>query len=71
MSENIIAPNPWMLLPFGLLLGAIALAPLFVPDWWSRHYSKVALGLGGVTLGYYLLVLGAPDRVLHVAHDYI
>jgi Na+/H+ antiporter NhaD/arsenite permease-like protein len=71
MSGNIIAPNPWMLLPFGLLLGTIALAPLFVPDWWSRHYPKVALGLGGVTLVYYLLVLGAPDRVLHVAHDYI
>jgi Na+/H+ antiporter NhaD/arsenite permease-like protein len=71
MSGIIMAPNPWMLLPFGLLLGAIALAPLFVPDWWSRHYPKVALGLGGVTLGYYLLVLGAPDRVLQVAHDYV
>jgi Na+/H+ antiporter NhaD/arsenite permease-like protein len=70
MSENIMAPNPWMILPFGLLLGAIALAPLLAPAWWLRHYPKVALGLGAVTLGYYLLVLRAPDRVLHVAHDY-
>jgi Na+/H+ antiporter NhaD/arsenite permease-like protein len=70
MSENIMAPNPWMLLPFVLLLGAIALGPLLAPRWWSRHYSKVALGLGVITLGYYLLVLRAPDRVLHVAHDY-
>jgi len=71
MSENIIAPNPWMILPFGLLLGTIALAPLLVPEWWLRHYPKVALGLGAVTLGYYLLVLQNPDRVLHVAHDYL
>lgn len=71
MSENIIAPNPWMILPFGLLLGAIALAPLLVPGWWRRHYPKVALGLGAVTLGYYLLVLRNPDRVRHVAHDYL
>ena len=71
MVENIIAPNPWMILPFILLLGTIALAPLFVPGWWLRHYSKVALGLGAVTLGYYVFVLGAPDRVWHVAEDYI
>ena len=71
MSENIIAPNPWMILPFVLLLGAIALAPLLVPEWWLRHYPKVALGLGAVTLGYYLLVLQNLDRVLHVAHDYL
>jgi Na+/H+ antiporter NhaD/arsenite permease-like protein len=71
MSENIIAPNPWMMLPFVLLLGAMAFAPSFAGNWWSRHYPKVALGLGVITLGYYLLVLGASDRVLHVAHDYV
>ena len=71
MAENIIAPNPWMILPFGLLLGAIAVAPLLAPDWWRRHYPKVALGLGAVTLSYYLFILGAPVRVLHVAHDYV
>jgi Na+/H+ antiporter NhaD/arsenite permease-like protein len=71
MNASIIAPNPWMILPFVLLLGAIALAPWLAPGWWSRHYPKVALGLGAITLGYYLLVLRAPDRVLDVAHDYV
>jgi Na+/H+ antiporter NhaD/arsenite permease-like protein len=71
MVQNIMAPNPWMILPFVLLLGTIALAPLFAPGWWLRHYPKIALGLGAVTLVYYLLVLRAPDRVLHVAEDYI
>jgi Na+/H+ antiporter NhaD/arsenite permease-like protein len=71
MSENIIAPNPWMLLPFVLLLGTMAFAPSFAGNWWSRHYSKVALGLGAITLGYYLFVLQSPGRVFHVAHDYV
>lgn len=71
MSEHLIPPNPAMILPFVALLGAIALAPLLAPNWWLRHYPKVALGLGAITLGYYLFILRAPDRVLHVAHDYV
>jgi Na+/H+ antiporter NhaD/arsenite permease-like protein len=71
MSESVLAPNPWMILPFMLLLGAIAVVPLFAPGWWGKHYPKVALGLGVVTLGYYLFILKSSDRVLHVAHDYV
>jgi Na+/H+ antiporter NhaD/arsenite permease-like protein len=71
MSDIAIAPNPWMILPFALLLGMMAFAPSFAGNWWSRHYSKIALGLGTITLGYYLFILQASDRVLHVAHDYV
>ncbi len=71
MSQEIIAPNPWMILPFALLLGAMALAPLLAARWWLRHYAKVALGLGAITLGYYFLGLQAPARVWHTTHDYI
>ena len=66
-----VPPNPWMILPFALLLGAMALAPLLAPNWWLRHYAKVALGLGVVTLGYYVLILCDTPRVLHTAHDYV
>ena len=65
------APNPWMILPFALLLGAMAFAPLRAPRWWLRHYAQVALGLGAVTLGYYLFVLRDAPRVLHTGHDYL
>ncbi len=65
-----ISPSPWMILPFALLLGAMALVPLLAPKWWLRHYAKVALGLGAVTLGYYILILQDATRVLHTAHDY-
>jgi Na+/H+ antiporter NhaD/arsenite permease-like protein len=64
------APNPWMILPFALLLGAMALAPLLAANWWSRHYAKVSFVLGAITLGYYLLGLQASARVWHMAHDY-
>ncbi|MBN2507037.1 MAG: sodium:proton antiporter [Verrucomicrobia bacterium] len=66
-------PNPWMILPFGMLLLAIALAPLVSPRWWGRHYSKVALVLGAVTLGYYLFGLpaGAQHKALHTGQEYV
>jgi Na+/H+ antiporter NhaD/arsenite permease-like protein len=64
-------PNPVMLAPFGLLLGLIALAPLFFAGWWSRHYPKVALALGAITAGYYLLGLQAGGKVIHTAVEYV
>ncbi len=71
MNQVIILPNPWMILPFGALLGAIALGPLLAPLRWQKHYAKVAGALGAVTLAYYLFGLQARERVLHVAHDYV
>ena len=60
-----------MILPFALLLGAIAVAPLIAPGWWLRHYPKVALGLGAVTLGYYVFILRNPASLAHAAHEYV
>jgi Na+/H+ antiporter NhaD/arsenite permease-like protein len=71
MGHQAIEPNPWMILPFGLLLGTIALAPLVSLRWWTRHYPKVALALGSITLAYYLLGLQQWRRVLDGAHDYV
>lgn len=64
-------PNPWMIVPFALLLGTMALAPLLAGQWWLRHYAKVSLGLGAIILGYYLLGLQASARVLDTAHEYV
>lgn len=65
-------PTPWMTVPFGVLLLAIALGPLIVPHWWARHYPKVALSLALPPLIYYLFVLPAAARptVLHTAEHY-
>ena len=64
-------PNPIMILPFGLLLGTIALAPLFFLHWWEKHYPKVAFALAAVTLSYYFLILHDHHTVMHTAEEYV
>ena len=71
MDPSLAPPTPWMVAPFVALLGSIALAPLLAPGWWSRHYPKVAGGLGAVTLFYYLALLGRSQEVLRVSHEYV
>jgi Na+/H+ antiporter NhaD/arsenite permease-like protein len=71
MGHDPLAPDPWMILPFVLLLSAMALIPLFAPKWWLHHYAKVAFALGGIALGYYFFGLHASDKILNVAHEYI
>ena len=66
-----IIPNPWMMLPFGLLLATIALGPLFFLHWWEKHYPKVAYVLGAITLTYYLGGLHAYETVMHTAIEYV
>jgi di/tricarboxylate transporter len=60
-----------LMLPFGLLLGAMAVTPIFAPRWWLRHYAKVALGLGAFTAGCYLYILHDPHSLGEAAHEYI
>ncbi len=71
MEHEVLGPNPWMILPFGVLLGMIALAPLLFADWWAKHYPKVTCVLGAVTLAYYLFGLHALERVQHTAIEYV
>src|SRR5438477_10060156 len=68
--EQSVQPNPWMILPFGLLLTTIALAPLCFAGWWQKHYPKVAFALGAVTLLYYLVALNQHGRVVSTAREY-
>jgi Na+/H+ antiporter NhaD/arsenite permease-like protein len=64
------APSPILILPFALLLGAMAFAPVLAPHWWHKHYPKVALGLGAVTAGFYFLVLHDTASLAHALHEY-
>jgi Na+/H+ antiporter NhaD/arsenite permease-like protein len=66
-----VPPTPWMILPFALLLGAMALMPLLAAKWWARHYPKIALGLGALAGGYYFFGLHESEKILHTAHEYI
>ena len=71
MGDAAVSANPWIILPFGMLLALMALAPMYWPNWWSRHYAQAACSLAAVTLVYYLFGLRAWPRVLHMAHDYV
>jgi Na+/H+ antiporter NhaD/arsenite permease-like protein len=66
-----LGPHPAWLLPFGLLLLAIAVMPFISHRWWERHYPKVSVGLGGLVVAYYLFGLHDGGRMLHVAHEYL
>ncbi|NBW96039.1 MAG: sodium:proton antiporter [Planctomycetia bacterium] len=61
-----------MVLPFCLLLAAIAILPLTprLAHWWEHNTSKllVAGGLGAVTLAYYLLAHRHPVDLHFPAH---
>lgn len=70
-SVGMGSPNLWMILPFALLLAAAAAGPLLAPKRWTRHYIKVALGLGAITLGYYIFILRDLTSPAHMGYEYL
>ena len=48
-----VEPNPLMIIPFGMMLLAIALMPFIHRHWWEHQYPKVAAVLGAITATYY------------------
>ena len=71
LAEIVPDPTPWMVLPFVTMLLCIALLPFFLKHHWERHYHKISVGLGAISVFYYLAVLHAPARMSGVAVDYI
>lgn len=65
-----VEPNPAIMLPFGILLVAIALGPLIGQFHWERHYHQFCIALAAVVCGYELFVIRQSDRVFHAAIDY-
>ncbi len=64
-------PEPFMVIPFVLLLIMIATGPLFYHHFWERNYPKIAIALGLVTSLYYLIILNDHHSLLHSAAEYI
>jgi len=64
-------PSQLIMLPFAVLLLAVALLPVVLKRHWERYYHLVALFLAAVTTGYYLFGIRQPERILHEAGDYI
>ncbi len=68
---SVAGPHPLMVLPFVVLLLAIAIAPLTFKHHWERWYPAVSCGLGAISVFYYLAVLRQPAPMLHVAREYL
>jgi len=74
-AEVIAHPPYWMITPFALLLGAIAVLPL-VPateHWWESNLNRfiVAAVLAAVTLLYYLLLFEGSMHAHWPAHHVV
>jgi len=70
-TSHIVEPNILMILPFVILLLMIATGPLFYKHFWERHYPKISILLGLVTLVYYVYVLKDIHSVLHIFTEYV
>jgi Na+/H+ antiporter NhaD/arsenite permease-like protein len=81
-AEAGVAPHHWAVIPFTLLLGAIAILPLMeaTAHWWEHNRNKffVAVNLALITLAYLALLhpsgsLGYAGSVLMhtIVEDYI
>ena len=71
LAAAIPDPHPVMVLPFCAMLAAIALCPILLKHHWERYYHHLALGLGAISVGYYLCVLRQPQRMVGVAGEYL
>jgi Na+/H+ antiporter NhaD/arsenite permease-like protein len=63
-------PHGFVLLPFAILLFAIAFAPLILRHHWERHYHKLCILLAAIVCSYYIFGIGVGERVFHAARDY-
>lgn len=66
-----ILPSPFMVIPFIILLLMIATGPLFYKHFWERHYPKIAIILGLITVAYYIIFLNEYRSLIHTFTEYI
>jgi Na+/H+ antiporter NhaD/arsenite permease-like protein len=70
-AEEHPLPDIFMIIPFITLLLMIATGPLFYHHFWEKHYPKIAILLGIITVGYYLFILHDTHTPLHTLDEYI
>lgn len=63
----------WAMIPFGLMLGAIAVLPLVAHHWWESNKNKLLVALGlGIPTASWLIFNGMTHDLIHqVVFDYI
>jgi Na+/H+ antiporter NhaD/arsenite permease-like protein len=69
-AEHTSPPAVWLVVPFIVLLTAIAVMPLLAAKFWHHRYPQVSFALGGVVAIYYLFS-GHANAVVHVGFEYM
>jgi Na+/H+ antiporter NhaD/arsenite permease-like protein len=75
LAAEVVPPPLWTVIPFVLLLAAIAVLPLlsWTERWWERNLNRfyVAAVLGSLTLLYYLVLHEHPAEQHWPGHDLV
>ncbi|MBN1300436.1 MAG: sodium:proton antiporter [Melioribacteraceae bacterium] len=71
LEESHNLPSAIMVLPFVLLLIAIATGPIFYHHFWEKNYPKISMALGSLTVIYYLVILEDTHSLLHTFAEYL
>lgn len=71
MEYRIIPVHPVMILPFLMLLLAMAMMPLVHSRWWDRYYPAVSLSMSAIPIFYYLFFLHNAPRILATGGEYL
>lgn len=61
----------WLVTPFIMLLGAIALMPFINRSWWEHNYPKVSYALGALVVLFYVFFVENVPRLLLTFHEYV
>lgn len=64
-------PDPFIVIPFIVLLLMIATGPVFYKHFWEHNYPKISIVLGLTTVLYYLLILEDTHSLLHSLVEYL
>ena len=70
-GEESVPVNPLMITPFVLLLIAMAVLPFMSKKWWDKYYSFVSIGLGLISILYYIYGRDNVSRLMNTGIEYI
>ncbi len=64
-------PSIYLILPFIILLIAIATGPLFYKNHWEKHYAKYSILLAAIVVLYYLFFLNELKGLQNILTEYL
>jgi Na+/H+ antiporter NhaD/arsenite permease-like protein len=72
LESAVVSAVPfWLVMPFVVLLLAIAVGPFLNRSWWESNYPTVVAVLGAVVISYYVYPLRNVPRIVLTMYDYI